>query len=110
MTTAKQIQKVFKNREARKKQMFIENTNKLISKQMKKHKKILQRFSGLPKDLRKYIQTFYKSKRPENCIMLYCTNVCYETHLSDLYIEDEDGISGSMCTECEIVDQYESDY
>ena len=62
MTTAKQIEKVFKNRKAREDPMFIENTNKLISKQMKKHKNVLQQFSGLPRDLRRHIQSFYKSK------------------------------------------------
>ena len=44
---------------------MMNSQQKTVSDSMNEHKQILQAFKGLPKDLRKHIQGFHKSTRPD---------------------------------------------
>ena len=65
---------------------------------MEEHDRILEDFADLPKSIRKHIQTFYKSDRPEKCSQ--CQNVCYGHHLSEAYSTKWSPIC--TCRQCEI--------
>ena len=45
---------------------MMNSQQKTVSDSMNEHKQILQAFKGLPKDLRKHIQGFHKSTRPDS--------------------------------------------
>ena len=106
----REVENIYEKRKEIQRPLHVCLTQYFLENKMKEHKQVLQDFVRLPSDLKKHIQTFYKSTQmPKRCGNPRCPFTVYEDKLTFCYYEKYDEPYNTyhrICVDCKTIEDF----